>query len=269
MTTTPATTSSARRDPAYARALAFERALHDAEGRTRPIPRGALLSDPAHPLVWDVNTLWIDDAAGASAADLIAEARRLQGPLGLTHRSVLVADEAVWARLAPGFDEAGWMLQVNVVMAHDGRALPAPGCDVVEPSRAALEAAAAAYIASEPWGADPEAAREVLEHVVRVPPGRSERWFAAERDGAVVAYARLWSADGVTQVEDVVVLAPWRRRGLGRAVVTAATRAALALRPELLFIVADDDDWPKRLYAQLGYRPIGRLALFRQVPALG
>lgn len=268
MTTAPATTSRARRDPAYARALAFERALHDAEGRTRPIPRGALLSDPAHPLVWDANTLWIDDAAGATAADLVADARRLQAPLGLTHRSVLVADETAWSRLAPGFGDAGWMLQVNVVMAHDGRALPAPEHEVVEPPRAGLEAAAAAYIASEPWGADPEAAREVLEHVVRVPPGRSERWFAVERRGAVVAYARLWRGGGVAQVEDVVVLPAWRRQGLGRAVVTAATRAALARDPELLFIVADDDDWPKRLYAQLGYRPVGRLALFRQVPAL-
>jgi GNAT superfamily N-acetyltransferase len=268
MTTAPTPTSSARRDPAYARALAFERALHDAEGRTRPIPRGVLLSDAAHPLVWDVNTLWIDDAAGASAADLIADARRLQGPLGLTHRSVLVADETDWARLAPAFEEAGWMLQVNVVMAHDRRALPSPEHPIVEPTRTALRAAAAAYIASEPWGADPEAAREVLEHVVRVPPGRSERWLAVESDGTVVAYARLWSADGVAQVEDVVVLAPWRRRGLGRAIVAAATRAGLSLHPGLLFIVADDDDWPKRLYAQLGYRPVGRLALFRQMSAL-
>lgn len=267
MTTAP-TTSSSRRDPVYARALAFQRALHDAEGRTRPIARGALLSDPTHPLVWDVNTLWIDDAAGASAADLIADARRLQGPLGLTHRSVIVTDEADWGRLAPGFEQAGWMLQVNVVMAHDGRDVPEPDHAVVEPSRAALRAAAAAHIASEPWGADPQAAREVLDHVVRVPPGRRERWLAVQRDGAVVAYARLWFADGAAQVEDVVVLAPWRRRGLGRAIVAAATRAALALGPELLFIVADDDDWPKNLYAQLGYRPVGRLALFRQVPAL-
>lgn len=269
MATTPATTSSDGRDPAYARALAFERALHDAEGRTRPIPRGALLSDPAHPLVWDVNTLWIDDAAGATAAELIDAARRLQGPLGLTHRSVLVADEADWSRLAPGFHDAGWMLQVNVVMAHDGRPVAAPEHEVIEPQRAQLEAAAAAYIASEPWGTDPDAAREVLEHVVRVPPGRAERWFGAVRDGALVAYARLWSAGGVAQVEDVVVLAPWRRRGLGRAVVAASTRAALALSSELVFIVADDDDWPKDLYAELGYRPAGRLALFRQMPALG
>ena len=268
MTTTPATTSRPRRDPAYARALAFERALHDAEGRARPIPRGVLLSDPAHPLVWDVNTLWIDDAADVSAAELIAEARRLQGPLGLTHRSVVVVDEIDWRRLAPAFDEAAWMQQVNVVMAHDGRAVPSPVHAVTEPARIPLEAAAAAYVASEPWGADPEAAREVLEHVVRVPPGRSERWFAVERDGAVVAYARLWWAGGVAQIDDVVVLPPWRRQGLGRAVVAAATRRALALRSELLFIVADDDDWPKDLYRQLGYRPVGRLALFRQVPAL-
>ena len=27
---------------------------------------------------------------------------------------------------------------------------------------------------------------------------------------------------------------------------------------ELVFIVADDDDWPKDLYGRLGFEPIGR-----------
>ena len=31
---------------------------------------------------------------------------------------------------------------------------------------------------------------------------------------------------------------------------------------ELIFIVADDDDWPKDLYARLGFDPIGRAWAF-------
>src|SRR5436309_1584776 len=49
-----------------------------------------------------------------------------------------------------------------------------------------------------------------------------------------------------------------RRRGYARAVVSAATRASLEARNEITFLVADDEDWPKDLYASLGYEPIGR-----------
>lgn len=266
MAMAPATTSS--RPPAYARALAFERAMRVAGGLAEPIPHGLLVTDGSLPLVWDVNTLWIDDARGLRAEDVAAETRRRQAPLGLTHRAITVLDEEDWQRLTPGLDAAGYQRQVNAVMIHGGTPPAPPEHEVtVDPPPDLVEAAAAAYIASEPFGADQEAARQVLAHVMRAPAGVDERWFTVVRDGAVIAYARLWHADGVAQVEDVVVLAPWRRRGLGRAVVGAATRAALALGSELLFIVADDDDWPKRLYAQLGFATAGRLAIFRQIPA--
>lgn len=266
MTMAPATTSSPA--AAFTRALAFERAMRVASGLTQPIPGGLLVADGAHPLVWDVNTLWIDEPAAATAAELVDEARVRQGALGLLHRSVVVQDEAAWRRMWPGFARAGYTRDVHAVMRHAGPVPPPPGHEVVEgPGRAALEAAVTAYVMAEPFGADPEAARQVVAHVLRTPAEARERWFAVVRDGAVAAYARLWEADGVAQVEDVVTLAPWRRQGLARAVVTAATRAALAAGPELLFIVADDEDWPKDLYASLGYATVGRIALFRQVPA--
>jgi hypothetical protein len=36
---------------------------------------------------------------------------------------------------------------------------------------------------------------------------------------------------------------------------------------EVVFIVADDDDWPKHLYARLGFVPVGRKWTFHK--ALG
>ena len=63
------------------------------------------------------------------------------------------------------------------------------------------------------------------------------------------------TATAIAQVEDVVVLEGHRGNGLGRLVTTAALAAGLALEPELMFIVADDDDWPKELYARLGFEP--------------
>jgi hypothetical protein len=31
-----------------------------------------------------------------------------------------------------------------------------------------------------------------------------------------------------------------------------------------VFIVADDDGWPKQLYARLGFDPIGRMGMFHR-----
>jgi hypothetical protein len=39
----------------------------------------------------------------------------------------------------------------------------------------------------------------------------------------------------------------------------------LAEGANLTFIVADEHDWPKDLYAKLGFRPIGRIRAFTRV----
>jgi ribosomal protein S18 acetylase RimI-like enzyme len=55
-----------------------------------------------------------------------------------------------------------------------------------------------------------------------------------------------------------------RGRGLGRMVVARAIELAREADPELVFIVADDDGWPKQLYAKLGFEPVGRLLSFHR-----
>jgi hypothetical protein len=44
--------------------------------------------------------------------------------------------------------------------------------------------------------------------------------------------------------------------------VAAATRAALDDGATLLFIVADEEDWPKYLYGRLGYEVVGTLGVY-------
>jgi ribosomal protein S18 acetylase RimI-like enzyme len=85
------------------------------------------------------------------------------------------------------------------------------------------------------------------------------RFFAAIVDGEPVSWADLYLADGVAQVEDVATLEAYRNRGLASAVVTAAVRAAEEAGAELIFLVADEDDWPKELYVRLGFEAIGRV----------
>ena len=82
---------------------------------------------------------------------------------------------------------------------------------------------------------------------------------------AVISFALLFS-DGTTGwVEDVATLEPYRRQGLSRAVVTKALEESRA-RHDFTFLIADDRDWPKHFYSQLGFDILGRHYYFLKQP---
>jgi len=59
-------------------------------------------------------------------------------------------------------------------------------------------------------------------------------------------------------VEDVATLEEHRGQGYASAVVMRAVREAQAAGADLIFLVADDEDWPKELYERLGFEIVGR-----------
>ncbi len=63
--------------------------------------------------------------------------------------------------------------------------------------------------------------------------------------------------DRTAQLEDVYTAPEERGRGHARALVTHAVAEARQKDPDLIFIVADDNDWPKHLYGRIGFEPIG------------
>src|SRR5581483_7859445 len=65
-------------------------------------------------------------------------------------------------------------------------------------------------------------------------------------------------------VEDVYTVPSARGRGLGRALVTRGVEIATEAGHELTFIIADEDDWPRQLYEQIGFEPIGRIIHFHR-----
>ncbi len=86
----------------------------------------------------------------------------------------------------------------------------------------------------------------------------SERSFGILDDtGAPVALTKLRSRRGTAWVEDVYTAPEARRRGFARTLVTYATGLARSAGHELVFIIADDNDWPKHLYESIGFRPVG------------
>jgi GNAT superfamily N-acetyltransferase len=68
----------------------------------------------------------------------------------------------------------------------------------------------------------------------------------------------------VAQVEDVYTLPEARGRGFARALVAHVVAQARAEDHDLVFIMADDDDWPKNLYGRLGFEPAGRMLSFHR-----
>jgi GNAT superfamily N-acetyltransferase len=265
----PTPTPTRTDDPRLARAFAFERAFHGAVGRPLTGAWGQAFLSPELDRCYDRNVLWaVDDAGGLSAAELDGHAERLLGGHDLPHRRLLLEPPA-HARLHRGLVARGYDASRHVFQIHAGpSAMPdaVSGVEVVEVSIDAILAANDRYLQTDrdtPYGRDPRTRRHLIEHHRGYgPSGAQERRFAVCDGDNVVAWARLWTRGAEAQVEDVICLAEHRGRGYGRAVVAAAARAALAADPELLFIVADADDWPKELYARLGFAPVGELGVY-------
>jgi predicted GNAT family acetyltransferase len=127
-----------------------------------------------------------------------------------------------------------------------------------EVDAATHRAAEAATIREEPYGRDEDVVRQLVGmRTALAAAAPAARFFVGTVDGVDAAVTTLY-ADGTTaQVEDVATLRDYRRRGLARAAVSAAIDAAVEMGHRFVFIVADDDDWPKELYGRLGFDPIG------------
>jgi predicted GNAT family N-acyltransferase len=204
------------------------------------------------------------DAAGVDAAALDAEADRLLGGAGLGHRRLLVEEPGA-TRLGDDLAGRGYETARHVYLVHAGAPPPAPRAAVHEGDIEDVVPAIDRYLSTDPataYGRDDITREQLLEHArIFGSSGARERCYTVRAGGEVVAWAKLWTRDGMAQVEDVVCLAEHRGNGYGRDVVAAATRTALAEDAELVFIVADADDWPKDLYRRLGYEPVGHVGI--------
>jgi GNAT superfamily N-acetyltransferase len=258
----PARTRTTRIDDAdLARALAFDRRqLRGASKQAIVHPFGEAFTHVGLARAYVLNSLHVDaevdaDQLVAALDDLYAE---------YLHRRAYVERFDTGERLAAPLRRRRWLVERNVFMAlrrpRDRAAAPGLAREIDAATQQRLEAAT---MREESYGRDEEVVRELvamraaLAEAVPV-----TRFFAGAVDGADAAVATLYSDGVIAQVEDVATLRDYRRRGLARATVSAALDAALEMGHELIFIVADDDDWPKELYGRLGFDPIGRTWTF-------
>jgi ribosomal protein S18 acetylase RimI-like enzyme len=245
---------------AFQRALEFVRRIEDrCAAEATPFEWGALLCYPELPLVWALNFVRIDEVPDSvDAAALAGSVEAIPWPPAVTHRKIVVNDEVAGARFAPGFEALGWEVERLLFMALAGEPpIPPDGAPVREVSSAERASALVSFLPQVGTKYEPEvlhqiiASRAVVEEVIGV------RRFGAFVDGTPASFCELFGEGGTAQIEDVATAAPFRGRGLSKAVVAAALQAARADGAEFVFLIADADDWPKEMYRNMGFADIG------------
>jgi ribosomal protein S18 acetylase RimI-like enzyme len=248
---------------ALERVLRFEREIEMAGSENVPSELGVGVLEPALPLRHDSNYLLVERLPeGGGANEATGEADRILGGSGLKHRAVLTYDDELGERLERGFRELGWNIHRHVFMIQ--RRAPERTADlsaVIEVDEAALRPGRTREILAQPWGS-PEVAQQLLDSKVLLGRRAITRFFGVQVGDEVVSWTDLYLAQGVGQVEDVATLPEHRGNGYATAVVLRAVEEARRAGADLVFLVADEHDWPKELYGKLGFDAIGRLHKF-------
>jgi GNAT superfamily N-acetyltransferase len=229
----------------------------------RPLGEATALLTPSLPLVWQLNAVRVENGdAGVRELEAAADAA-----LGhASHRKLVVHDQAVGARLARELARDGWNVYRLRVMVRDRppeREVPhGIGGEV---DRATGTRALAAFRREQPFGWQEEAVQQLTAMDERYSRATRARDFAAPLDDPAAA-CRLYTADGLAQVDEVGTLERRRRRGYASAAVTAAVETAAAEGCDPIFLLTDAADWPQHLYSRLGFSPIGELYEFLRLP---
>lgn len=233
------------------RIYAFRAALQEAAAEQRvPARHGVGLFAPSVREVYDMN--YVRAELPAPADELIAEAELLMADY--FHKRVVV--ERPSATTANGFRAHGWTVVPHLIMALARE--PDRRVDtsfVREVPFAELADARREVSSGEPWGDDEIAS--LLDDAKRlIVRAVTTRFFAAYAEGEIAAYCEVRSDGGVAQIEDVNTLPRFRRRGIGRALVQHTADVVRATH-EIVFLEALADDWPRELYARLGFEAVG------------
>jgi GNAT superfamily N-acetyltransferase len=245
-------------DDRFARAVAFEREMLRRSSTTvEPFAYGTAYRNADLPHRWSSNLLWIDaDARPPGAEAVAAESDAILGGAGLSHRKVNAHGED-GAALAAGFLRLGWTVHRLVAMTLErepdrATSLPVDRVTFAE-ARPLIETITRRWEITE----DEEALCQLNRHKAVMEESVGATFFLARVDGRLAGMCELYVGDGVAQIEDVNTLEEHRGRGVARSVVLAAAETARAEGADLVFLLADEEDWPKELYRRLGFDAVG------------
>jgi GNAT superfamily N-acetyltransferase len=228
---------------------------------SRSIDAGIVVSTPSLPKVWAVNQLRI--AQPLTFDELVSLADEQMA--GSEYRHIAVEHQQAGPGLEQAFRNAGWKVERDVVMILSGPADCPADPNVAEDAGEdeVLELMRRWYEGDEEPA--PDEIDQLVDYSRRENRVLGDRLFGVRSgDGRLVAITKLRSDGRTAQVEDVYTVPEARGRGFARALISRATELAREGGHDLVFIPADDADWPKLLYERLGFRSAGFLWQFHR-----
>lgn len=233
-----------------------------------PFDGGVAFLNSNFPIIWDMNYLTVRSPGGMTVEALVAAAEEILGGRGLKHRKAEVPYSSEGPVLAEGFKALeGWTVDTLITMKLTGvpdRA-PVPGT-AEEVAFEELQTFREEGVRRGPYAKNEDDVRQLVDKNGVWHETIGARHFAARMDGRIVSGCDLYVMDGVGQIEDVDTFEEAQNKGLARAVVGSAAAAAAEAGCDLIFLNADDDDWPKELYRKLGFETIGVFHQFLKTP---
>ncbi|MFZ0041444.1 MAG: GNAT family N-acetyltransferase [Solirubrobacteraceae bacterium] len=265
-------------DASLAAALELDRQLRlRAAPEVHAIAGGFVVRDRALADVYHLNAVLL---AGALAPDTGADEIETMAEHWLSdcgHRQVVIDDAPAAEELAPALAERGWdrTRKVFMVLTTDpAQAVADPRArEVSEPELEEVQLANT-RIGYPARAFSPDLPAHLVAAQAALRTGTAAKAFGAGDDDGLQSSCTLFlDPEGlggrVAMVEEVATLPEYRERGLARAAVGAAVRAAGEWEADLIVIPADADDWPQLMYAKLGFAPIGRQVGFTRRPPRG
>jgi GNAT superfamily N-acetyltransferase len=256
--------SVAQEHPAGAAAASALAWQHEKHALTcdviEPFAHGAIVRARAHPSYYAYNLVRVERNPPTGLRALLDVAD--QALAGLEHRRIDFESVAAADRLAAAFAGAGWRSARTLWMRHE-RPLPGAvaGPDV---ERTGYDEAAELRARWEYEDEPGVAHREHLQSAREIALTRRAVVFLAREHGTPVAFAQLERIGDRAEVSEAYVRPDRRGAGLGTAVTRAAVAAAAGARE--LWIAADAQGRPQRLYERLGFRPACTVVEFTRWP---
>jgi ribosomal protein S18 acetylase RimI-like enzyme len=224
-----------------------------------PWAHGTVVRATRYPSYYDLNVVRVEEDPAMSVEELVAFAD--EALAGLAHRRVDFDLVDAAEPLRAGFEAAGWRALRLLWMRREAKQPPGPEIAVEEVPYDAVHDLRVIWHREDFPDQDPDS----YDHQSReVALRRGAQVLAVREGGAPVAFAQLERDGAAAEITQVYVHPEYRGGGRGTAITRAAIEAAGDVRD--LWIVADDEDRPKELYARLGFRAAWTAMEFLRLP---
>lgn len=244
------------------RVLEFVRAvLVRTVEEARAVPVGLVVRTPSLPAVWSANQLRVTESLDFREMTDLAD----EELAGLGYLDIALEHQASGPALEQVFRSGAWKVQRDLLMTLSGEPdRPTDTGVVVDAGEDETMEMMNRWYGEDP-GPNPIERTQLVEYTRRETGVYGDHLLGVRSsDGQLVATTKLRSDGHTAQVEDVYTVPEARGRGYARALVSRAVEVARQTGAELVFITADDNDWPKLLYTRIGFRAVGHVWHFHR-----